>query len=183
MLKTVEKLSSFLDVVSRLAIWVSGAGLVLMTAFIFWQVYGRFVLNNTPTWTETSSVLLMGWFILLGAAVGIREGNHLSFDVLLYILSAGAKRVLYTVSDLVVVAFGLGMIVYGTQLAATTWATTIPNLGVSGGIAFLALIFGGFLMVVFSVERILRRMVGLRTVRFGDDEDDDPVAHSQAGGD
>ncbi|MGR3803774.1 TRAP transporter small permease [Marinibacterium profundimaris] len=165
----IRTLSSAIRVLTTVALWLSATGLVLMTAFIAWQVYGRFVLNDTPTWTETSSVLLMGWFILLGAAVGIREGNHLSFDVLLFVLPDRVKRVFYTVSDIVVIAFALGMVVYGIQLASNAWSTTIPNLGFSGGIVFLALICGGILMVLFSVERILRRMVGLPTARFGED--------------
>ena len=164
----MKSIARRLAVVSRIALWLAATGLVAMTAFIAWQVFGRFVLNDTPTWTETTAVLLMGWFIFLGAAVGIREGYHLSFDVLLYVLPDRAKRVLHTVSDLVVIAFASGMIVFGLQLADRTWATTIPNLGISGGMAFLSLIAGGTLMVVFSLERIARRLAGLPTARFGE---------------
>jgi len=164
----MKSIARRLAVVSRIALWLAATGLVAMTAFIAWQVFGRFVLNDTPTWTETTAVLLMGWFIFLGAAVGIREGYHLSFDVLLYVLPERAKRVLHTVSDLVVIAFASGMIVFGLQLADRTWATTIPNLGISGGMAFLSLIAGGTLMVVFSLERIARRLAGLPTARFGE---------------
>jgi TRAP-type C4-dicarboxylate transport system permease small subunit len=164
----VESLSAVLDRVAKLSLWIAALGLVLMTVFIAWQVFGRFVLNDTPTWTETSSILIMGWFLLLGAAAGIREGNHLSFDVLLYVLSDRAKKILFTVSDFVVIAFGTGMVVYGIQLAAKTWQSTIPNLGISGGVAFLALITGGLLVVLYSVERLLRRAVGLPTFRFAD---------------
>lgn len=169
MLGFVKKLSIVLTRVSNISLWLSGAGLVLMTAFICWQVFGRFVLNDTPTWTETSSILLMGWFILLGSAVGIREGNHLSFDVMLHILGSRSKNLLHTLSDLVVIAFATGMVIYGWQLASLTWNTTIPNLGWSGGLVYFALIWGGTLMVLFSVERILRRYVGLSTARFGED--------------
>ena len=151
-------------------LWLSATGLVLMTVFVSMQVFGRFVLNDTPTWTSNGSVLIMAWFILLGAAVGLREGNHLSFDVLLLILGPRAKAWLHTISDLVVLAFATGMIIYGLQLAIRTWPTTIPNIGISGGATFIALIWGGCLMVVFALERILRRAVGLRTARFGDQD-------------
>ena len=164
----VEKLSAVLDRVAALTMRIAGVGLVLMTVFIAWQVFGRFVLNDTPTWTESSSILIMGWFLLLGAAAGIREGNHLSFDVLLFLLGDRAKQVAYTISDIVVIGFGGGMVGYGLQLAFKTWPTTIPNLGISGGIAFLALITGGALLVIYSAERLLRRAVGLPTIRFAD---------------
>lgn len=168
MVEFVLALSRVLAVFSRFVLWIAGAGLVAMTAFIGFQVWGRFVMNDTPTWTETSSILLMGWFIFLGAAVGVREGNHLSFDVMLYVLPEPVVKVCHTISDLVVVTFGAGMIVYGLQLASTTWATTIPNLGFTGATSFFSLICGGVLMILFSLERLLRRAVGLRTARFGE---------------
>jgi TRAP-type C4-dicarboxylate transport system permease small subunit len=164
----VLRLSAATRQISRFMLYAAALGLVLMTAMIAWQVWGRFVLNDTPTWTETTSVLTMGFFILLGAAVGIREGNHLSFDVLLYVLGPRTKKVLHSISDLVVIAFACGMIVYGISLAQNAWGATIPNLGITGGAAFFALITGGALMALFSVERLLRRWVGLPTARFGE---------------
>lgn len=170
MQKFMKKVARVMAWIARASLWLAGVGLVLMTAFIAYQVFGRFVLNNTPTWTESWSVLIMGWFIFLGAAVGTREGYHLSFDVLLYLLPQRVKNVLYTISDLVITAFGLGMIIYGVQLAEKTWQSTIPNIGISGGWAFVSIIMGGALMALFSVERILRRSFGMVTARFGETE-------------
>jgi TRAP-type C4-dicarboxylate transport system permease small subunit len=166
-------IARMLGVVARWALWISAAGLVAMTTVVAWQVFSRYVLNQSPSWTEATAVLLMGWFIFLGAAVGIREGYHLSFDVLLYVLPDGGKRFLHTVSDVVVTAFGIGMVVYGIRLAYGTWDATLPTVGLPGGFSFLALIAGGVLMVIFSVERIARRAAGLDTARFG--ETDLPV--------
>lgn len=168
MLVFVRRLSSVMRLLSHAALWIAAVGLVLMTAFIAWQVWGRFVLNDTPTWTETSSVLLMGFFILMGAAVGIREGNHLSFDVVLYLVGPKTKAVMHSLSDLIVITFAIGMVIYGITLASNAWNTTIPNLGVTGATAFVALVLGGILMTLFSIERLLRRFVGLHTARFGE---------------
>ena len=74
-------LSRILAVVNRAALWIAGIGLVLMTVFVAWQVFGRYVLNQSPSWTEPASLLLMSWFILLGSAVGVRDGNHLGFEI------------------------------------------------------------------------------------------------------
>ncbi|RYH03496.1 TRAP transporter small permease [Salipiger sp. IMCC34102] len=168
----ILRLSAVISRLCTFILWGAAFGLVLMTALIGYQVWGRFVMNNTPTWTETTSVLLMGWFIFLGAAIGIREGNHLSFDVALFFMPDRAKQVCHTISDLVVIAFGAGMLWYGWTLAQTTWSSTIPNLGITGATAFMSLIFGGGLMVLLSVERLLRRAVGERTARFGEELED-----------
>ena len=66
---------------SLYALFTAGAGLVLMTVMVAWGVFGRYVLNDTPTWVEAGSLFLMSWFILLGAAVGVRESDHLGFEV------------------------------------------------------------------------------------------------------
>lgn len=154
---------------ARLALWLAGTCLVLMTATIAAQVFWRYVLNNSLVWSEPGSVMIMGWFIFLGAAVGIREGYHLSFDVLLYFLPARAKAVLYSLSDLAVGTFGAGMAWYGLQLAAKTAGNKLPSLGISGAFDFAPLVAGGVLVVLFSLERLARRAAGLPTPRFGDD--------------
>ena len=35
-----------------LSLWLAGIGLVLMTVFVAWQVFCRYVLNDSPSWTE-----------------------------------------------------------------------------------------------------------------------------------
>ncbi|MGB0905047.1 MAG: TRAP transporter small permease [Mangrovicoccus sp.] len=152
---------------AKIGLWLSAIGLVLMTGFIAAQVFWRYVLNDSLPWTEPAAVLVMGWFIFLGAAVGVREGYHLSFEVLLYVLPDRVCEWLHSVSDLVVIAFGIGMVWFGLQLAGKTASTTIPSLGFSGSVAFYALISGGVLVVLFSVERLARRAAGLPTSRFG----------------
>ena len=170
MMKTIALLTGRL---ARIALWVAGIGLVLMTVLIAAQVFWRYVLNDSIIWTEPASVMIMGWFIFLGAAVGIREGYHLSFDVLLYVVPHRIKMVLHSISDLAVTGFGIGMIWYGWQLAEKTAGNKLPGLGISGAFDFAPIVAGGVLIVLFSVERIARRAAGLPTARFGEEAEID----------
>jgi len=132
------------------------------------MVFARYVMGTPLTWTEPTSILLMGWFILLGAAVGTREGYHLSFDVLLMVLPQRVVTILHSVSDVVVGGFGAGMAWFGLELTLRTWTAGMPTLGLPGGVAFFPLTLSGILIVIFSAERLARRAAGLRTARFGD---------------
>lgn len=162
---------------ARVALWIAGLGLVLMTVAIFAQVFVRYVLNSSLQWAEPASIMIMGWFIFLGAAVGIREGYHLSFDVLVHILPERARGWLHSISDLVVAAFGFGMAFYGWQLAARAAGDRMPGIGVSRLFDFVPLIAGGVLLLLFAFERLARRAAGLHTPRFGDaDPEPDPRA-------
>jgi TRAP-type C4-dicarboxylate transport system permease small subunit len=166
----LTRVATATGLLARFALWVAGVGLVLMTALIAAQVFWRYVLNDSISWTEPASVMIMGWFIFLGAAVGIREGYHLSFDVLLYVLPDRVKLVLHTVSDVVVAAFGGGMIWFGAELAEKTAGNKLPSLGISGAFDFIPIVAGGVLVVLFSLERVARRAAGLPTSRFGETE-------------
>jgi TRAP-type C4-dicarboxylate transport system permease small subunit len=146
--------------VNTAALYLAGIGLVLMTAIVAWQVFCRYVLNDSPSWTEPGAVMLMSWFIFLGAAVGVRENNHMGFDVLLYVLPPSAKKWLRMISDVVVLAFGLGMVWYGGGLVGLTWSTTLPALGISGGWDYVPVVAGGVLVSLFALERIVLRLRG-----------------------
>jgi TRAP-type C4-dicarboxylate transport system permease small subunit len=158
--KALGNLTVALSWLSRIALTLAGMGLVLMTAFVAWQVFGRYVLNQSPSWTEPASVMLMSWLIFLGAAVGVRDNIHLGFDVLLYVLPRGAKRTLRMISDMVILAFGFGMVWYGTELIRLTWDTTLPALGVSGAFDYFPVVGGGILMMILALERIALRLSG-----------------------
>lgn len=163
------RIADVTQVLARASLWLAGTGLVLMTVFVFAQVVWRYVLGSSLQWAEPGSVMIMGWFIFLGAAVGIREGYHLSFDILLYLVPDSVRNALYTVSDVVVGTFGFGMAWYGTQLAVKVSASDIPGVGLSRAWDFAPIIGGGILLVIFCLERIARRMAGLPTRRFGDE--------------
>ncbi|ABA79657.1 TRAP transporter small permease subunit [Rhodobacter sphaeroides] len=170
----LKRLALVMGGLARIALWIAGGGLVLMTVFVFAQVFVRYVMNDSLHWAEPAAVMIMAWFIFLGAAVGVREGYHLSFDVLLYFLPKAVAPWLHTISDFFVAAFGFGMAWYGWSLAARAANDLMPGLGISRGFEFAPLISGGTLLVLFSIERVLRRAAGLHTARFGEDAPEEP---------
>ena len=157
----LRKIGRVLNALSMASLYIAGLFLVIMTLFVGWQVFTRYVLNWSNAWTEPAAIMLMSWFIFLGSAVGIRENYHLGFDVLLYVLPKGGKKYLRTISDLVVLAFAFGMVVYGMQLVLLSWAARMPTLGIPEGAKYIPLVAGGVLIVLFSIERIVLRWSGI----------------------
>ena len=156
----LQKLDGLLARLSALSLWLAGLGLAAMTVMVAWQVFCRYVLNDSPSWTEPGAIMLMSWFIFLGAAVGVRENYHLGFDVLLYVLPKSGKKWLRMISDIVAFAFAVDMVWYGSQLVSLTWNTTLPSLRISGSWDYVPLVAGGILMGLFSLERIVLRLAG-----------------------
>ena len=142
-------------VLSNVALWISGAGLVAMTLAVFWQVIGRYVLNASPSWTEPLSLLLMSWFILLGAAVGVREGMHLGFEIGLHFAAPPVRRIMEITTHLLLMGFGGAMAWYGWDLAMGTWSAKMAGVDLPQGVDYLPLVGGGALICLFSFERLI----------------------------
>jgi TRAP-type C4-dicarboxylate transport system permease small subunit len=149
------RLDRLLTVLSTIALVLAGAGLIAMTILVFWSVFGRYVLNDTPTWTEPAVLLLMSWFILLGAAVGVRERLHIGFEIGLAASPPPLRFVLRIVTEVLLTGFGLAMAFYGTDLARGTWSATTPMLGISQGWDYVPVVIGGALIALFSAERLI----------------------------
>lgn len=150
----LDAYSNLLRRIATLTLWLAGAGLVLMTALVAWQVFGRYVLNSTPTWTEPSVLLLMSWFILLGAAVGVREGEHLGFEIGLHYAPAPLRFLMLLTTQVVIIGFGIAMSWFGYELAKTTWAAATPMIGISQGWDYVPMVGAGLLIALFGVEKV-----------------------------
>jgi TRAP-type C4-dicarboxylate transport system permease small subunit len=159
----LDALSGLLDVLSRIALWLGGTGLVVMTAAVGWQIWGRFILNDSPSWTEPLSLLLMLWFILLVAAVGVRERFHLGLDLIRDIVPEMVRVAMDIASFLIVGAFGAAMAWYSLDLVIGTWGATIPVLEIPESFTYLPLTVSGVMIALFSIERTLHLLVERRS--------------------
>jgi TRAP-type C4-dicarboxylate transport system permease small subunit len=151
-----------LDALSLVSRWISRAtlafaalGLVIMTAIIGWSVFARYVLGDAPAWAEQAALLLMVWFVLLAAAVGVREQFHLGMTAATDAMPLPLRRLSRVIALLAVATFGGAMGVWGAELVHRTWAFDIPTLGVPRGAAYLPLPIAGWLSVLFALEHLV----------------------------
>lgn len=140
--------------ISRMLIAFGSVGLLAMTAIIGWQVFGRFVLNSSPSWTEQASLILMIWYVMFAAAAGVYEGFHIRIALLEEKFGERARPLLRVVAAIIVV-IGLVLLVYGAQLCWAVRSNVVPSLGVSRAVAYIPLPVSGLLMVFFALPQML----------------------------
>ena len=152
----------FLDGIAQLCIIVSGILLVFLIATFGWLVFGRYVLNDTPTWVEQSSLLIVVYITCLGAAAGVRNNTHLSIDFVREGLPYLPREIMRYIADLFVTCFGLFMAWQGWHLVLENLERPIPMIGFSESWRAAPLVICGVLMVLFSCTNIAKRLLKSR---------------------
>lgn len=134
---------------------VAIVGLWLITLLVAWQVFGRYVMNDTPTWAESLTMVLVLYVALIGAAVGVRDAGHIGMESLLVLVSEPVRVKLEIVIYALVGVFGVMMLWYGWGLTAGVVSYKIPTLGISEGFHYAPLMVSGALIALFSVEHVI----------------------------
>lgn len=150
--------------IARLGMYLSVAGLLVIVTIVFYQVFGRYVLNSSPTWTENLALVLILYVTLIGAAVGVRDAGHIGMDSLLVMLPDHAREKIELVIHVLVAVFGVAMAYNGWILGASVGTVKIPNLGLPEVIRYVPLIASGILIVSFSIEHIIALLRGEEVV-------------------
>ena len=146
------------DRMADLLVKVAAAGLLVVTAIIGWQVFGRYILNSSPSWTEQASLLLMIWYVFLAAAAGVWERFHIRIEILEQSWTEANRRRLRIAIHALVAMMGLALLAYGAILAWDVRVHVIPSLGISRAWAYVVIPFAGLLIALFSLARIRVRL-------------------------
>ncbi|MGR4066252.1 TRAP transporter small permease [Halomonas sp. LR3S48] len=155
-----KRASWTLDAIANLCLAIAGVLLVFLIAIFGWLVFGRYVLNNTPTWVEQASLVLVVYITCLGAAAGVRGNTHLSIDFVREGMPEPFKTTFRYLADLFVVAFGAFMAYQGWGLVMANLERAIPMIKLSESWRAAPLVICGGLIVLFSVANIVSRLSG-----------------------
>jgi len=154
-LQTRSPFDRLLDLFSRITIIITGAALVFMTAIFGWLVFGRYVLNATPTWVEQVSLLLVVFIGFLGASVGVHQKTHLGVSVFREMSPKPVRRIFDFLSYSILAGFGVVMTVYGYKLTVFKWSAMIPLINVTEGLRSLPIILSGVLVFLYSIGHLI----------------------------
>lgn len=145
---------------SRLCLMAAVLLLLGVVLSVQWQVFGRYVLNDTPTWAEALALLMVLFVTALGLAVGVRDAGHIGLESMVALLPERWQRRIELLIHALVGLFGALMTHGGWTWASAKWAEKKPMLPVPDGIDYVPLVISGVLIVLFSIEHILANLHG-----------------------
>lgn len=151
-----ETIHRALDAVYLACIWVAGACIFLMSLFIPWGIFARYVLGTGSQWPEPISILLMVIFTFLGAAAAYRAGAHIAVAMLTERMPPAVRGAMAFAVNVLMMLISVFMVYYGTSLCIGTWHQSIPALPwLPVGLTYVPVPLGGLVTLLFVLEFLL----------------------------
>jgi TRAP-type C4-dicarboxylate transport system permease small subunit len=150
--------------ITNAAMALSALGILASLVMVAYAVVMRYVFNSAPTWVDDSVGFILVGVVMLSAATTLRQGGHINVDMLTDRLGARGKRRAEIWATFSVLLVSLILIVNGWQTAMSSRAigiSTSGNVEMPVYLLELLLPLGGVLMLLVSLEGLLRLALGL----------------------
>ncbi len=164
----MKRICRLSDWINRCVQYIGFVQLSLMTLIIILQVFYRYVLGSSLSWSEESARFLFIWVVLLGASMGVKESFHVSVTLFKDMLP---RRIKVTVDVLVNLLTGVVaaiMVVYGLSIAETVSIQLSPAVRISMFWVYLAIPVSGALMLLHLTARMVELAQTFSAVDKGD---------------
>ena len=145
---------------SKLCLVLAVIGLLGVILCVQWQVIGRYIFNDTPTWAEALALVLVLFVTAFGVAVGVRDAGHIGLESMVSLLPEAWQHRIEILIHGLVGSFG-ALMVYGGQIwMVAKWDEKKPMLPITDGIDYLPVVIAGVLIVMFSIEHVIALVRG-----------------------
>ena len=148
-------LQRVLEKLANVVIYIAVAALLGLVVVQGWQVFARYVINDSPSWTEPVTLLLLSTTMSMGAAAGVYTNRHFGFFLLAEQMHPLVKRLIDALVPLIVGTIGgflawWGWVLWLDGLHIKTAGANLPQ-----SVNYLPLSIGGALMALFALNRLL----------------------------
>lgn len=149
---------------SRICLKFAVLGTLLIVAAVLYQIFGRYVMNDSPAWTEIFALVVILYVTCFAAAVGVRDGRHIGMDSLLNLAPEPFRLAAEIIVYLGMIIFGLSMAYSGAELAVEMAPYINAGLPISQAWSYVPLAVGGVLIALFAVERIIAAILKIKVI-------------------
>lgn len=128
-----------------------------LTVCVFAQVFSRYVLQDSISWTEELARYILVYMTFTGTALAAHDNSHINVDFFVNSLPSVAQKVIHVVSDLLMCVAAAILLYYGWRFTSLSQDTVSPALDQSMAWVYAAMPFAGVLMLFYGVIRLFER--------------------------
>lgn len=157
-----------LDRIADVTIHIAVLALLGLVVVQGWQVFARYVINDSPSWTEPVTLLLLATAMSLGAATGVHTRRHFGFFLLAAHMAPAVRRAVDVFASLVVAVLGVVIAWWAAVLLLDGLDIKTAGANLPQSINYLPLSIGGALMAVFALNQMVQAVQPAATDAEGD---------------
>ncbi|MDR1708124.1 MAG: TRAP transporter small permease [Candidatus Accumulibacter sp.] len=146
---------SFISVIDRGVEYLGAAILAVMLAVGLLQVFNRYILNISLSWSEELQIFGHIWIAFLGIPIAYRRNAHLYIETICDKLSPRPRTVFNLMIELMWGAFAVSLIVLGWQVAQVAALQESPGLEIPMSYPYYGLVIGGIYLLFVTVCRLV----------------------------
>ena len=131
--------------------------LALMSAIIVLQVFFRYVLNNSLSWSEELARYLFIWMIYIGISYGVKLDKHICVDAVYSFAPKSIKRYYAIIGYLLFLLFAVAMVYFGILVVGMQISSgqVSPAMGVPMQYVYAAPVVGFVLTAIRLVQKVI----------------------------
>ncbi len=147
----MKSLFAAIDRTIELIVAAIFAGMVLVGA---WQVFSRFVLNSTPSWSEEIQIFGHIWLVFLAIPIAYRRGAHITVEAIRRVLAPWMNKALDLINELLWVGFAIATAYYSYRVSLVTGNSVSPGLEIPMSYPYYGMILGSVYLLFVVVRRL-----------------------------
>src|SRR5215510_5286393 len=125
-----------------------------MVAVGSWQVFSRFVLNFTPSWSEEVQIFGHIWLVFLAIPIAYRRGAHITVEAIRRVMAPWMSRALDLLIELLWIGFAVATVYYSYRVSLVTRNSVSPGLEIPMSYPYYGMILGSMYLAFVVVRRL-----------------------------
>jgi TRAP-type transport system small permease protein len=127
------------------------AGMVMIG---FFQVFSRFVLNATPSWSEEIQIFGHIWLVFLAIPIAYRRGVHFTVEAIRRQYSLGMNKAFDLMVEFLWAGFAVTTAYYSYRVSLVADRNVSPGLEIPMSYPYYGMIVGSLYLLLVVARRI-----------------------------
>jgi len=141
---------------------------ILMVVVGGMQVFNRFILNQSLSWSEEFQKFAHIWIVFLTIPVAYNRGAHIGMGVLFNKFPQKLQNWIKFGFDLIWFIFSLALIVYTLRIMEVTQNQHSAGIGIRMDYVYFGLLIGGVYLLIIAIRKIIEKIRHQMTLKSGE---------------
>ena len=151
-------LTMFNDFVQKIASFIAGTLIGVMTLVILYMVYFRYVVNDTPYWSEEVARCMMLWMTFCVLPISYRIGSNVALDIVINKFSGRFLILFETFIHILILLFIINFFYQSLSFVQSGMGARAYSFDLQIGYIYLILPISFTCMFLVSIEHLLTRI-------------------------